>query len=478
MNTNFESQVSAALQERADLALPDVEPAAAWTAVREHERSRKRRTSAVSLVAAVALLSGGVGVWKVQEQRSDTQQFATQDASEFRLVPSIFPETGTVTQIVYDFNRPQRSSRVRQWASGKSSIVLQEDILEPKDLGTSPPIDNQECRCISWADAQTEFYVQYSTAAGHNRANELANSVGRVASSPWAVVSAPIDLPLVVDDIASDRFAQGWGLSFDSRTVELLAQPIDDPYVAQNGINATWIEGELVTVRGLKGKITNEPGARVLIWEEAGTLLLMRGPDSKKLIELAETLRPASTAEFNDLLLAGSENATNSLAPSRVVVNAEDSQIATVQIADTATSTGCVNLQINEERKNLCVPVSNKPILWSGVRTIGDRKAFLLVTGPDADYAKLVSSSSPSVAGTVSSASIQARWLGGQEVTDISTGTSTWVGVMLVPFDDPSLDTIELFAIAGDQPEPAPQTDGESGEVTEHTVQSIGRYPI
>jgi hypothetical protein len=114
----------------------------------------------------------------------------------------------------------------------------------------------------------------------------------------------------------------------------------------------------------------------------------------------------------------------------------------------------------------------------SEVRTIGGGKGFLLVTGPDADYAKLISSAAPAVAGPVSSGSIAAQWLAGQEVTDPKTGTSTWVGVTMVPFDDPSLDTTELFSIAGDQPEPAPQTDGEPGDVTEHTVQSIGRFPI
>jgi hypothetical protein len=365
MNTDFESQVTAALQEKANTVPLSAELDVAWKSLRSHERNRKHRTSVVSLVAAVAILSGGVGVWRAQRNRNDTQQFATQDVSEFRLIPSFFPETSTVTRIAFDSYGPPRTSRVRQWAAGKSSIILRESVRVPKQTNNIGATDDLACGCISWSDAQTDFAIGYSSGAGHDLAKEVANSVGRIASSPWSVIRAPSNLPLVVDEISNGQDDGSWGLSLTTwpRGAMLYAQPASNAIALKNGVDASRADGELTVVRKQKARVVKQSGSAQVLWEEGGYLIGLNGPDWKELLGLAESLRPASITEFNDLTHADSGNSINSLVPNRVVVHAEESQIATVQIADTATSTGCVNVQINEEGKSLCVPLSNKPVL-------------------------------------------------------------------------------------------------------------------
>jgi hypothetical protein len=510
VNQNLEDRLIHALQETADSATDrrgDV--SATWQRTVRIRRRRKAIRIMTSTTAAVALLATGIGVFALRDHRPTRTVAAATFDPNFRLLPTWLPEDipldalmvesgNSPTDLPPGFINEQHPAHVRQWAGGLQSVLIIEEypsLPVASLLVSEPTVDlSRNIRCetscnASGANSKLSLSISANQAVTPEQFKAFVRSL-TLNESTFSVPAPPFGLPLIFDRSLQNMF---WFAS-DSWTVRtapelsdvfgLSAGKSENELTALNGPEQSWSDGELIEVRGLPARLTSSNDVSFVVnWREHGWDLSVVSNSAENVKRIAEGLRVATDAEFDLRKVASSDFGKKyqySLEAPSAEVFAKSAEInGRIKIAKNETvSSGCTRMLITGGTTNeeICLHISEDPVLWSGVRAIGDKKVLIVASGSPADAAALVPPDSVPFVGPVKTSAVGAVEM--QVAFVQGGGRSYWVGISRFVIDDTTTH-FELFANAvndeteiNDEGEPKPTPSGDQ------LLTSLGLFPI
>ncbi len=457
---------------------------------RRNDRNRKIGALTTSLIVVL----GVVGVVKIKGHRP--QKVAA--SAELRLIPDYLPGADARLTMSPDYDPPlEDAGWIAGWRSSDTQYVSVQTMLAPDGFGapglddviargepSSLPADNknQQPVFMSWQHKtdQKNWMVNLIMPPGTPWADQIkiARSLSiKPATGEISASQPPLGLPRVGAFAAADQRPLGrWILNASGVTIDaVLPNPKahDDGWLGRNPKTSK------VRLRGTQGESVryDDPrlqgiGASTVSWMEEGwnvsvSLSGQPVPSLAEVLKVAESLRPATDAEWAALKDGSGIEKPRPPAPGVTDVLAGDGEINgtkwSLSFANAVTAEGCLNITVElGSTVQKCVPINEQPILWSQVRNVGSTEVLVALLSTAVDTA------------TVNGAQEEGHEFVPEGQTVFNGSSTTYVEWLVVPLKQGADVSIEAFRNLP-VPEGANDVDGPAADIP---GESIGTFPV
>jgi hypothetical protein len=488
------SSLQAALRHRA--ALADATPVEFGSVLRHAERGKKRsdRNRKIgALTTSLIVLLGVVGVVKIKGHEP-TKVAA---ADDLRLIPDYLPVADSTLRMDSLFESPlQYTGWNASWATSETSFVTVrtnqvdtysvlaslDDLIargEPQKGPVNPK--NAEPKFMYWVQqTSTKYWVvnlimppdtKWADQIKIARSLSIDPSTGEVTAS-----QPPLGLPKVEGHATADERPLGqWNLIAGNLAISAMRP---NPNAPKDVWPYSRPDSSKVTVRGHQGETSQykdgaqEGGAASVFWVEDGWNLTVTvsgkpSPSVDEALKVAESLRPATDAEWSKLKDGTGIEKPRPPVPGVADVLVGDGEIDgakwSLSFANAVTTEGCLNIEIDlVGKEQRCIPLNDQPIMWSEIRKVGSAEVLVALLSTAVDTA------------TVTGAREEEHEFVPEGQTVINGASETYVEWLVVPLKAGAAVSIEAFKnlpIA----EEANATDGPAADIPS---ESIGTFPI
>jgi hypothetical protein len=539
MHTDLEEQVRNSLDRSASYVQPLVVGDGAWGKAQRHRRNRQRARVATSVLAAVALLSAGFGVYKATDIRKRNVAQGGEIA-RVRLIP-VAKEGVSYTVQDQMVKAPAIVSAgfedMRIWKKGTVEVSLTgRGDLSPGYTETLTQAVakvrsevNPDWHYLTWTDGVGMFILSASRETSLDQLEQLAKSatvdpVGKqlLVSQPpmglpevfhgdpdrlepldgwflWSQVRAPNDEVSINGILQSPQYREIFGSNL--RFGILIRK------LSMRGHNAVLFSYESWTTSA--GSMVKKTFTRYsLQWIERGWEITVSGSKESAVLETAATLQDATDAQWAamknvEVYPAASTPAERRIAKKVAATVETPAGDLNVRSGELVTKEGCANLvfeKVSGKDETQCVKTAGSPVLWSGVREVGGKKMVVAVVDLHVDAVTLTADTGAVSTQIVSSLTLDSVQPAGFVVDTAENGAEyRWIGIVALPFDGESPGQIEAFTntefdreaaselVDTDNPAAdaetateSPATDAAADDEAPYDMQlkSLGRFPV
>jgi hypothetical protein len=505
MSTELEERLTTSLARSADeIRLTPNEAKGFAQAVRFRRKRRGGRTL-IAGVAAIAMVGGGISTYKAATDDPPVQ-VAVAESAELWLTPSWLPDGVSVT---LNDELPSSSQLGKSWsyiwARGNERLFIssfhpetgwQELRTLADALAARRP--GQSDGYLMWTEGSVNLSLSMPRGSSPEQTERVARSIKLDEEGKVVVPSVATNLPLIFGDSSELLKDQGAWTMYDAKAEPpvLIRATRPSPKVKELQLRDRSTQGVPQTVRGKEGRLLTEPSpdanktASVVSWDENGWQLSVSAPSKEVALRIAEGLRSVTEEEWDAFPRTGPPTIRQRRRATTEAAAIEVGSGALVAKAgEVFTPEGCVNIQLlgTDREDKFCLPVTNDPVLWSGIRTIGGKSTVVAIVSLKVDAVTL-NTTNQATTDIVSSLSID-------DVTPIGVSVDVdekgerykWIGFVAIPFDGPAPGYLEaLFDTEFDREAPSAEVDLEADTPepedtdVDHDalLKSLGVFPI
>jgi hypothetical protein len=522
-NTDFdpiETRVFETLNRQVENTIVHAAPDEAWNKAQAGRRRVRRARQGVSMLCALAMLSAGFGVYKWQTKPQPTEVTFGEE-SDLHLIPTWLPE-GTKMMLQDGVNSGwSRPGETTVWRSGKQVVTLESNTSPGQGSGSSleqalslAKADSAEQgQYANWKVDAVNVTLSVAPRVSVEEFERLAKSIEISADNQIARLSVPpLNLPVTYSGPSKSlQPRRQWYMSAlaisDISIFANLPSPVSEQAYGSPESRGQFDKSESIEIGGHSGQLSsyeyNNHVTNVVTWAESGWDVQVHGSDKANILKIANGMKLATQQEWDDF------PRMNQFSGGPVYASPEERRKATevaatievgsgelkVFAGDLITEDGCVNIKLKGtgDKDEFCLKPTGKPVLWSGVRTIGGKKSVVAIVDLHVDSVALTKESGDASTQIISARSIDDETPAGFVVDTTTEGDKyTWLGVVALPFDGDSPGRIEAFfntefdrdAPSGEAPDvdADPNAEAAAGSDTNEEydapLKSLGRFEV
>jgi hypothetical protein len=428
-------EVVAALQERA-------------------AKRRRRQRAGLVAVTCASLLTVGLGIAGIIKNQDDnTTVVSNLEDETLRLLPSWTPEgTTVVVSGPESFFSGSFATRIMVWGSADREVwvnVVGVGVggtrpLEKRlqELLESTSVEQSARLAVDWSVGTLDGpgASVYLSATGVTQ-KELVDIARSLRINPLtlevSVSQTPLGLPLRYAGDGNDlKPAKQWSLLLRGSNLYVSAE-IPNELRESFRISTSPGDAQSVDIRGFNATLT-DVGVSVpvylLRWNEGPWTLSASGPSEAEVVRFARSLRPATKEEWEAVTAKPQPVIPRVPDPTSesfgfALANGE----ASVEMQLTTSVEDCVQTTLQlpgAKAESICAPISTERVVWSGTRTVGDRRFAVAMLANNIDAVTVSTAAAPKPA-KVSSGEVGATWVEGAVVKS-RAGQFVWLGWVVV----------------------------------------------
>jgi hypothetical protein len=472
MNTNLQDQdLESRLEDAFDaiansIGTPTGDAADVWSTTKRRT-VRRRRTRIFAGLGALAMVTTGGTARYVAVSNDAKKQVTVRIASDRDgvLFPSWFPRKTVLSFQKTNWLAGSPRTWHMVWGKGSTQIWIESSRRLPSNLFVNEaPVGGRYAR---WEQDGAVIYMAASDDVTKKDFDAVRARVTTNADGFAVVRGEPLGLPLLVQTFQAE-YEDGWtvyetGRFFYGSSTEMIHYPISVHGQRRNPEYEKVPQGDFstrtpsVVIRGVTGSYMEDgfsgssserqPSDPVTIsWREGNVAYTVSADDKDTAVKIANSLRPPTDDEWEALLRP----------PSRPIdepyVYSTDHlrDLGTVEVAggivegtaEELSTDGCAKLKLTVGGKDesMCVKLTEEPVMWSGIRTVNDKRVVVAIVSDAVDAARIVNNDTPAINGTVNDNDIELDWVsaGTPVFLDSSGIKNKWIGLVALETDDPA----------------------------------------
>jgi hypothetical protein len=472
-------------------------------AIQKRADNRHRRNRGLTAgVAALSLAVTGLGIGAYIGRDQPTTVVSENTDDSLRLLPSWTPD-GTKMSIFEGPYRDSLPNSVTVWGTKPEQIVRVSVYLV---AGVEGGITLEEALSkgysnsypdggvgLDWSDAGLMVSL-WMPNGSKSKLREVATSLSvNRASLKVKASSPPLGLPLRWEGTQNELYpAQGWSIRLGRSDLSVAAlipnelgrDLFGDPYPVPAQSQTVQVRGRQAST--FANKFKGQRVQHVVQWSEGEWTVRGTGEKADDVLRLAQSLDPASKAEWASFVERPSEAKGKEPDPVLQTVSAAGVEVDVTLVSKDASCIEAVLKVPGIPAETVCVPStsSTSKVAWSGLRSGNGKRYAVAFVSDGVDAVTAGKSDRAASNATVSSAGAMATWAEGV-VVKTAASTYTWVGVVIAEVPDDgspvALDVFEkeLPVDAGSAGEPEPISDADpTAEIAEDDTPPSTDYPI
>jgi hypothetical protein len=445
----------------------------------ERRFRRNRHFTAAVLVALIVLgLTGVVATNRLRPASS----VVVADAPELRLIPDYLPNNQALSWAPFP-NSLESWSKV--WGDGKVTLTVLKDVhietstldglAQQGDQGWQSRLvktESETNRQMTWKVGGWLVLLVMPADISWSQRLAFARSIAvDEATGTPTTPTAPLNLPLTGSSHQLAEVSDGWSL-VSRQGVAISARPLRETEPRRANSVTTNVRGTTGELAFLATPGSTSIDVATLTWVEQSWSVSVSinrpGAENElraEVMKMSESLRPATDDEWR--YLRQGKGVSTAYVPT-MTVSSEPTASGelvgrswSISVAEGGTPDGCVNTVINLDGElKPCVPLTDSPVLWSGIRRVGDREVLVAFVTAEVEALSVQGSVDSSQQrlpeGTTVLTADSARFVG-WVVVEVKPGVEVSIeafrsiaaedGTSATPFDQPDLESMGTFGV-------------------------------